>query len=282
MIRVALVDDQAIVRAGLARILSPDDGFEIVAECVDGRQAVEELPALHPDVVLMDVRMPALDGIAATALLRGLEDPLRVLVLTTFGEDEVLWGAIEAGAAGFVLKDSSAEDLIVAVRAVAGGGPGSTRRSRPGCSTVIAGWWLPPPVTWLGLDLLTDREHDVLRLMARGATNAEIAGALHVAEATVKTHVGSIFGKLGVRDRAAAIVFAYDHGVVTPGVAPPRRALSRCDAVPPFARATKAPCRPYSELPAGSGGRSERSSRRHVARRCGGARPDLIGARPSS
>jgi DNA-binding NarL/FixJ family response regulator len=122
MIRIALVDDQAIVRAGLARILSPEDGFTIVAECSDGRQAVEELPALHPDVVLMDVRMPALDGVTATEELRSLDEPLDVLVLTTFGEDEVLWGAIEAGAAGFVLKDSSAEDLIAAVRAVAEGG----------------------------------------------------------------------------------------------------------------------------------------------------------------
>jgi DNA-binding NarL/FixJ family response regulator len=221
MIRVALVDDQAIVRAGLARILSPADGFEVVAECADGRQAVEELPALHPDVVLMDVRMPALDGIAATALLRGNEDPLRVLVLTTFGEDEVLWGAIEAGAAGFVLKDSSAEDLIVAVRSVAGGGawfdPAVAPRVIERYRQVVA----PAARDAARLDLLTDREHDVLRLMARGATNAEIAGALYVAEATVKTHVGSIFGKLGVRDRAAAIVFAYDHGVVTPGAAPP-------------------------------------------------------------
>jgi DNA-binding NarL/FixJ family response regulator len=122
MIRVALVDDQAIVRAGLARILSPADGFEVVAECADGRQAVAELPGLHPDVVLMDIRMPDLDGIAATKRLRAAERPLVVLVLTTFGEDEVLWGAIEAGAAGFVLKSSSAEDLIAAVRAVAGGG----------------------------------------------------------------------------------------------------------------------------------------------------------------
>ena len=121
MIQVAIVDDQAIVRAGLARILSPADGFEVVAECANGRQAVDELPALHPAVVLMDVRMPTLDGIAATAQLRGLDDPLDVLVLTTFGEDEVLWGAIEAGAAGFVLKDSTADDLIAAVRAVAGG-----------------------------------------------------------------------------------------------------------------------------------------------------------------
>ena len=218
MIRVAIVDDQAIVRAGLARILSPADGFEVVAECADGLQAVDELPQLHPDVVLMDVRMPALDGIASTAQLRGLDDPLEVLVLTTFGEDEVLWGAVEAGAAGFVLKDSSAEDLIAAVRAVAGGAawfdPAVAPRLLERYRRVVA----PAARDAARLDLLTDREHDVLRLMARGATNAEIGATLFVAEATVKTHVGSIFGKLGVRDRAAAIVFAYDHGVVTPGV----------------------------------------------------------------
>jgi DNA-binding NarL/FixJ family response regulator len=218
VIRVAIVDDQAIVRAGLARILSPADGFEVVAECADGRQAVEELPTLGPDVVLMDVRMPALDGIAATGLLRQLDDPLDVLVLTTFGEDEVLWGTIEAGAAGFVLKDSTAEDLIAAVRAVAGGAawfdPAVAPRLLERYRRVVA----PAARDAARLDLLTDREHDVLRLMARGATNAEIGATLFVAEATVKTHVGSIFGKLGVRDRAAAIVFAYDHGVVTPNV----------------------------------------------------------------
>jgi len=217
MIRAAIVDDQAIVRAGLARILSPLDGFEVVADYADGRQAVEKLPALRPDVVLMDVRMPGLDGITATAQLRALDDPLDVLVLTTFGEDEVLWGAIEAGAAGFVLKDSSAEDLIAAVRAVAGGGAwfdaGVAPRLLDRYRRVVA----PAARDVARLDLLTDREHRVLRLMARGATNAEIAAALFVAEATVKTHVGSIFGNLGVRDRAAAIVFAYDHGVVTPG-----------------------------------------------------------------
>jgi DNA-binding NarL/FixJ family response regulator len=217
VIRAAIVDDQTLVRAGLARILSPADGFEVVAECSDGRQAVEELPALRPDVVLMDVRMPALDGISATAHLRALDDPLDVLVLTTFGEDEVLWGAIEAGAAGFVLKDSSADDLIAAVRAVAGGGawfdPGVAPRLLDRYRQVVA----PAARDAARLDKLTDREHEVLRLMARGAANAEIAAALHVAEATVKTHVGSIFGKLGVRDRAAAIVFAYDHGVVAPG-----------------------------------------------------------------
>jgi DNA-binding NarL/FixJ family response regulator len=221
MIRVALVDDQAIIRAGLARILSPSDGFEVVAECVNGRQAVEELPGVRPDVILMDIRMPALDGIAATAQLRDTAHVGPVLVLTTFGEDEVLWGAIEAGAAGFVLKDSAAEDLIAAVRAVAGGGawfdPGVASRVLDRYRRVVA----PASRDAARLDLLTDREHDVLRLMARGATNAEIAAGLHVAEATVKTHVGSIFTKLDVRDRAAAIVFAYDHGVVTPGSIPP-------------------------------------------------------------
>ena len=175
MIRVALVDDQAIVRAGLARILSPTDGFEVVAECVGGHEAVERLPALRPDVILMDIRMPGLDGIAATARLRSTAVTSPVLVLTTFGEDEVLWGAIEAGAAGFVLKDSSAEDLIAAVRAVAGGGawfdPGVAPRVLDRYRRVVA----PATRDAARLDLLTDREHDVLRLMARGATNAEIA-----------------------------------------------------------------------------------------------------------
>jgi DNA-binding NarL/FixJ family response regulator len=195
MIRIALVDDQAIVRAGLARILSPADGFQVVAECADGRQAVQQLPALEPDVVLMDIRMPVLDGIAATVELRQAAANIPILVLTTFGEDEVLWGALEAGAAGFVLKDSSAEELIAAVRATAGGAA-----------------WFDPGVA---------REGEVLRLIARGATNREIAATLFVAEATVKAHIGSIFSKLQVRDRAAAIVFAYDHGVVTPGPAHP-------------------------------------------------------------
>ena len=217
MIRVALVDDQAIVRAGLARILSPADGFEVVAECADGREAVQQLPALHPDVVLMDVRMPHLDGIAATVQLRAADEPLDILVLTTFGEDEVLWGAIAAGAAGFVLKDCSAEDLISAVRAIAGGGawfdPGVAPRLLDQYRRLV----VPTAREAARLQLLTDRENEILKLMARGATNGEIAETLHVAEATVKTHIGSIFAKLGVRDRAAAIVFAYDHGVITPG-----------------------------------------------------------------
>jgi DNA-binding NarL/FixJ family response regulator len=217
MIRVALVDDQDIVRAGLARILAPADGFEVIAEFADGRQAVDELPALRPDVVLMDIRMPVLDGIAATARLRADPDPLTVLVLTTFGEDEVLWGAMEAGAAGFVLKDASAEDLIAAVRAVAGGGAWFDPAVAPRILEHYRRRVAPAAREAARLELLTERELDVLRLMARGATNGEIAASLYVAEATVKTHVGSIFGKLGVRDRAAAIVFAYDHGVVAPG-----------------------------------------------------------------
>jgi DNA-binding NarL/FixJ family response regulator len=220
MIRVALVDDQELVRAGLARILSPADGFEVVAECADGREAVERLPDLRPDVVVMDIRMPALDGIAATGKLRKGDRPLDVLVLTTFGEDEVLWGAIAAGAAGFVLKDCSAEDLIAAVRAVAGGGAWFDPAVAPRVLGEYRRLVAPAARESSRLEQLTDREHEVLRLMARGATNAEIAASLYVAEATVKTHVGSIFGKLGVRDRAAAIVFAYDHGAVAPGASP--------------------------------------------------------------
>jgi DNA-binding NarL/FixJ family response regulator len=217
VIRVALVDDQAIVRAGLARILSPADGFEVVSECADGRQAVEELPGVKPDVVLMDIRMPILDGIAATAKLRGTADAIAVLVLTTFGEDEVLWGALEAGAAGFVLKDSSAEDLIAAVRAVAAGAAWFDPAVAPRILQHYRRQVAPAGRQATRLELLSEREREVLRMMARGATNGEIAAALYLAEATVKTHIGSIFGKLGVRDRAAAIVFAYDHGVVTPG-----------------------------------------------------------------
>jgi DNA-binding NarL/FixJ family response regulator len=142
-------------------------------------------------------------------------------VLTTFGEDEVLWGALESGAAGFVLKDSSAEHLIAAVRAVAGGAAWFDSAVAPRILEHYRREVAPAAREEAKLDLLTERERDVLRLIARGATNSEIAATLYVAEATVKTHVGSIFGKLGVRDRAAAIVFAYDHGVVTPGAPRP-------------------------------------------------------------
>ena len=212
-----LVDDQAIVRAGVARILAPEDGFEVVAECADGDEAVAAVSETSPDVVLMDVRMPRVNGLEATRRLGELADPPPVLVLTTFDEDEVLWGAIEAGARGFVLKDARADDLIAAARAVAGGGawfdPAVTPRVLSAYRRSVA----PGQRERERLEQVTEREYAVLRLMARGATNSEIAGSLYVSEATVKSHVGSIFAKLGVRDRAAAIVFAFDHGVVTAG-----------------------------------------------------------------
>jgi DNA-binding NarL/FixJ family response regulator len=213
VIRVVLVDDQTIVRSGLARILSPADGFEIAAEFADGAAVVDAAP-LDADVVVMDVRMPVLDGIAATRELRAVGDDTPVLVLTTFDEDDLLWSAIEAGASGFVLKDTSAAALIAAVAAVAGGGawfdPGVAPRVLDTYRRMVA----PNRRTASRAEELTDREHEVLVRMARGATNGEIAAALYVSEATVKTHVGNIFAKLGARDRAAAIVFAFDHGLV--------------------------------------------------------------------
>jgi DNA-binding NarL/FixJ family response regulator len=216
VIRVALVDDQAIIRTGVARILSPDDGFEVAAQFADGADAVEGLTgveAIEVDVVVMDIRMPRLDGIAATTAIRQLDAPPAVIVLTTFDEDDLLWSALEAGAGGFVLKDASAADLIAAVRAVAGGGawfdPSVAPRLLQTYRNVVA----PSRREARRIDELTEREHGVLVLMARGATNAEIAAQLYLSEATVKTHIGRIFTKLGARDRAAAIVFAYDHGI---------------------------------------------------------------------
>jgi DNA-binding NarL/FixJ family response regulator len=210
--RVLIVDDQAVVRAGVARILGPDDGFEVVAECDDGDQVPAAVEQHRPDVVLMDVRMRRVDGVAATRALTATGSGPPVLILTTFDDDDVLWGALEAGAAGFVLKDASAEAIIAATRAVAGGAawldPAVTER------VLRRGRGAATPAAPARIPALTDREHDVLRLMAKGATNVEIARALYVSEATVKTHVGSIFSKLAVRDRAAAIVYAYDHGVV--------------------------------------------------------------------
>lgn len=217
MIRVVLVDDQAIVRAGLARILAAEDGFEVVGECADGVQALEAIAYALPDLVVMDVRMPRMDGIEATRRLRAGHHPPPVLALTTFDEDEVLWGVIEAGASGFVLKDAGAGRLLAAARAVASGGawfdPAVAPRMLRAYRTAVA----PNRREAARLDLLTERENQVLRLLARGSANAEIAEALHVSEGTIKSHVGAIFAKLEVRDRAAAIVFAFDHGVVDPG-----------------------------------------------------------------
>lgn len=217
MIRLVLVDDQVIVRAGLARIFAPADGFEVVAECPDGVEALAVVPGVRPDLVLMDVRMPRMDGIEATRRLRSGPDPAPVLALTTFGEDDVLWGAIEAGVSGFVLKDAGADELLAAGRAVAGGGAWFDPAVAPRVLSAYRAAVAPSRRQAERLTLLTDREREVLRLLARGAVNAEIAAQLHVSEGTVKSHIGAIFAKLGVRDRAAAIVYAFDHGVVHPG-----------------------------------------------------------------
>ncbi|MEN3307998.1 MAG: hypothetical protein V7603_4200 [Micromonosporaceae bacterium] len=215
MIRVLLVDDQELIRAGLRGILRTRFGFEIAGECADGRDVTAAVARLRPDVVLMDARMPVVDGVAATAALRRLADAPPVLVLTTFDDDEILAGALRAGASGFLLKGVPVEDLQRAVRTVAEGGAWldpavtgrvlSTYRGRPAS---------PGPDT--AADVLTAREREVLALIGQGMTNTEIAAALVLGEGTVKTHVNHIFTKLRLRDRAAAIVFAFDHGLVTP------------------------------------------------------------------
>jgi DNA-binding NarL/FixJ family response regulator len=216
MIRVIVVDDQPVVRAGVARILGPDDGFEVVAECDDGDQVVSAVAAHRPDLVLMDVRMRRIDGVTATRSLGSTAEAPAILMFTTFDDDDVLWDALDAGAAGFILKDSSAEDLIAAARAVASGAAWLDPKVAPRVLQAFRTNVRPHLAEAARVAELTEREHDVLRHMARGATNAEIAAALIVSEATIKTHVGAVFSKLGVRDRAAAIVFAYDHGIVEP------------------------------------------------------------------
>ncbi len=217
MIRVALADDQALVRAGLARILAPEDGFDVVAQCADGDELLTAVLATGPDLVVMDVRMPGTDGIAATRRLAALPDTPPVLIVTTFDEDDVLWGAIEAGATGFILKDATADALLAAAKAVAGGGAWFDAAVTPRLLAAYRRTVAPRRRSLSRLDALSDREHDVLHLVARGANNTEIGRALHVSEGTVKSHIGSIFSKLGVRDRGAVIVYAYDHGVVSPG-----------------------------------------------------------------
>ncbi len=221
--RVLLVDDQPLVRVGLQRILGSEPGVEVVAEAADGAEAIHKLTDHEVDVVVMDVRMRGMDGIEATAQIQGNGGP-PVLILTTFDDDEILWGAIDAGAAGFILKEASAEDLIRATIAVAQGGawldPEVTprvlahRRIQVG-STPTDSSPATAPSTTVSVPL-TERETDVLILMAAGRTNGEIAEELIVGVATVKSHVSSIFSKLGVRDRAGAIVFAYRTGLVKP------------------------------------------------------------------
>jgi DNA-binding NarL/FixJ family response regulator len=216
MIRVVIVDDQPVVRSGIARIFGPEDGFEIVAECGDGDEVAAVVDAHQPDVVVMDVRMRRMDGVTATRLLQERDVAPPVLVLTTFDDEDALWGALDAGAAGFVLKDATADELIDAARAVAGGAAWLDPKVAPRVLTAFRRNVRPRLAEAARIDELTEREHDVLRLMARGATNGEIAAELYISEATVKSHVGAIFTKLAVRDRAAAIVFAFDHGLVDP------------------------------------------------------------------
>lgn len=211
-IAAVLVDDQPLVRAGLRLILGTEPDLEIVAECGDGAAAVEATRTHRPAIVLMDVRMPGIDGIAATSAIRALASPPPVLMLTTFDDDEVLWGAIQAGAAGFILKDSDPDELLRAVRTVAGGASWLDPRVTPRVLGVLRSRAVPTAAA--AINRLSGRETEVLRLMARGANNREIAEALHVSERTVKSHVGTIFSKLGVRDRAGAIVFAFESGVV--------------------------------------------------------------------
>lgn len=212
-IGVLLVDDQDLVRSGLRRILRRKDGFVVVAECSDGDEVFDALAEQSVDVVVMDLRMKRVDGIEATRRLAEAGGP-PVLALTTFNEDDLLSGVLRAGAAGFVLKDSSAEELIRAVRSVAHGDsyldPAVTSRV---LSTYRKSAEGPRQVQ---VSELTGRELDVLTLIGRGHTNAEIAEQLFISGVTVKSHIGRIFDKLRLRDRAAAIVYAYDHGIVAP------------------------------------------------------------------
>jgi DNA-binding NarL/FixJ family response regulator len=216
--RVLIADDQDLIRAGLRLILDAEAGIDVVAEARNGREAVEQARLFHPDVVLMDIRMPELDGLAATRIL--LETPetaARVLVLTTFDLDEYVYEALRAGASGFLLKDSPPEQLVAGIAIVARGdallAPSITRR-------VVEEFARRPraqPTAVAALEQLTPRELEVLRLIARGLSNSEIAGTLFVSETTVKTHVAHILMKLELRDRVQGVVLAYESGLVEPG-----------------------------------------------------------------
>lgn len=216
MIRVALVDDQQLIRAGFRMVVESQPDMEVVVEAGDGDTAVAALAALDPpaDVVLMDVRMPRTDGLAACAAITA-SSPSRVIILTTFDLDEYVVSAIKTGASGFLLKDAPPEDLLAAIRTVHAGdaviAPSSTKRLLARLAAT-----LPEPTDGAGLEDLTEREREVLVLMARGLSNLEICDALFLAEPTVKTHVGKILAKLGARDRVQAVIVAYETGLVRP------------------------------------------------------------------
>ncbi|HET7247773.1 MAG TPA: response regulator transcription factor [Streptosporangiaceae bacterium] len=220
-IRVLVVDDQELVRLGFCVILDAADGITVVGEAANGEAAVSQVAAHSPDVVLMDIRMPGMDGLEATrAITRGQAAAPKVVMLTTFDLDDYVYEALRAGASGFLLKDSPRHDLIAAVRAAAAGdallAPSVTRR-------LIEAFARRPPETSPSpsqLASLTARERDVLLLLARGRSNAEIASVLFVSEATVKTHVGNLLAKLGLRDRVQAVILAYETGIVVPGTPP--------------------------------------------------------------
>jgi DNA-binding NarL/FixJ family response regulator len=214
-IRVLLADDQALVRTGFAMILDARADLEVVGEARNGREAISLAQTLHPDVVLMDVRMPELDGIAATAAITTEQPAVRVLVLTTFDLDDYVYDALHAGASGFLLKDVGRDDLVAAVRVVAAGdallAPAITRR--------LLGDFVrnrPTAPTRPDVPALTAREQDTLALLALGLSNAQIAERLVVSEHTVKTHVGNVLHKLALRDRIHAVIYAYEHGLVVP------------------------------------------------------------------
>ena len=215
-LRVLLADDQALMRGGFRMILETEEDIRVVGEAVDGREAVKESVRLRPDVVVMDVRMPEMDGIEATRRLVETDLPVRVLILTMFDLDEYVFEALRAGASGFLLKDRPPEELVAAVRVVGAGdsllAPSVTRRLIEEFSRRPRPRPSPP-----GLDELTDRERQVLVLIGRGLANAEIASQLFLAETTVKTHVGRVLQKLRLRDRVQAVVFAYESGLVQPG-----------------------------------------------------------------
>jgi DNA-binding NarL/FixJ family response regulator len=218
MIKVLLADDQSLVRAGFRMILKAEADIDVVAEAADGREAVAKAAAGRPDVVLMDVRMPEMNGIEATRLIATGDGAPRVLVLTTFDRDEYVYEALRAGASAFLLKDAPEQQLLAAIRVVAEGGslfsPSITRRLIEQFAS--RGNQEAPSVA---LDELTVRELEVLRLVARGLSNAEISSELVVSEHTTKTHVASILQKLGLRNRVQAVVLAYETGVVRPGAA---------------------------------------------------------------
>jgi DNA-binding NarL/FixJ family response regulator len=221
VIRVFLVDDQALVRAGFRLVIDSQPDMTVVGEAGDGRDALEALGVTSADVVLMDVRMPELDGVATTAHLIGRDGDAapRVVMLTTFDLDEYVFSAIRAGASGFLLKDAEPEELLAAIRAVATGdavvAPSATRRLLEQVADRLPGTTADPR-----LETLTDRERAVLLEVARGASNLEVGDALFMAEATVKTHVGRLLAKLGARDRVQLVVFAYESGLVRPGSDP--------------------------------------------------------------